>query len=314
IEERRTGGMYRDLFDFVERVNLTSMNRKTFESLALAGAFDSLTDFHRSRFFSEDRSGKTYIEMLLRYGNIFQSSKTQSGGSLFGDIMQAVEINKPQMPDGDEWDQLQTLAKERELVGLYLSAHPLDKYKMLIENMCTNSLDSLSTPQMHNRDFIIAGMVTSVTNAVTKRGDNYGRFTIEDFTGSHEFVLFRKDYENYRPFMFKDYQLMIRGRVEQRYRGGEFYPQIKSISFMREVQDNIKEFCITLNISDVTMQETSLMKKLFADNPGNTKVKIKIQDLNAGISLSLMSQNIRIYPSIEVGDFFDQRQIKYSLR
>ncbi len=314
IEERRTGGMYRDLFDFVERVNLTSMNRKTFESLALAGAFDSLTDFHRSRFFSEDSAGKTYIEMLLRYGNIFQSSKPQSGGSLFGDIMQAVEIQKPQMPAGEEWDPLQTLAKERELVGLYLSAHPLDKYKMLIEKMCSNSLESLSTPQMQNRDFIAAGMVTSVTHATTKKGDSYGRFTLEDFTGSHEFVLFRKDYENFRPFMFKDYQLIIRGKIRQRYAGGEFSPQINSITFMREAQENIREFDVTLDISDVTSQEIADMKKLFADNPGNAKVKIKIQDLKAGVSLPMISQSIRIEPTMEVGDFFNERQIKYAIK
>ena len=135
IEERKERGPYKDMFDFVERVNLTAaMNRKTFESLAMAGAFDSLTDFHRSRFFSTDPAKGTYIEMLLRYGSTYQAGKSQSGGSLFGDIMEAVEMRSRSCLVGDEWGQLQTLTKERELVGIYLSAHPLDNHKVLIES------------------------------------------------------------------------------------------------------------------------------------------------------------------------------------
>ncbi len=316
IEERKERGPYKDMFDFVERVNLTAMNRKTFESLAMAGAFDSLTDFHRSRFFSTDPAKGTYIEMLLRYGSTYQAGKSQSGGSLFGDIMEAVEIQKPQLPAGDEWGQLQTLTKERELVGIYLSAHPLDNHKVLIEKLCTNTMDKLSdTESMRGREFVVAGMVTDVTHATTKKGDPYGRFTVEDFGGSYEFVLFRGDYEAFRPFMFKDYQLMIRGKFIQRYDGAEFTPKITSVITLREAHEKlIKELIVNMDISEVTPETIGEIKNLFAENTGNANLRIKIFDPSAGVVLPMVSRNIKVDVTTAVADYFDKRGIRYDLR
>lgn len=314
IEERKANGPYKDLFDFVERINIQSVNRKTFESLALAGAFDSISGFHRSRFIGEDGK-ESYVEMLLKYGNMFQTSKNQSGNSLFGDIMESVEIQKPQLPPGEEWSQFKTLGKERELVGIYLSAHPLDNHKVIIDKMCTNSLDQLTnTDQMKGREFVVAGMVTSVTHSTTKKGDPYGRFTIEDFNGSYEFALFRNDYEAFRPFMFTDYQLLIRGKFIQRYDGAEFTPKITSIMTLREAHEKlVKEVVVNIDVTDVTPETVSEMKRLFEDNKGNANLKLKVFDTSAGVVLPMVSKNIKVDVTPQLADFFDKMGFGYEL-
>ena len=205
IDTRKEGGPFKSVYDFVERVNLQTVNKKTLENLVLGGAFDAISDLPRSAYLARDEHDGTLLDALVRYGNRVQSEKNNVQQSLFGGITEESSVQKPEPPQYTPWTKLETLNRERDVIGIYLSSHPLDDFSLIIKHYCTCSLGDLADlPSMNGRDFVAAGMVTSVMHLTTKlTGKPYGRFTIEDYNGSHEFVLFSKDYENFRRFRFR---------------------------------------------------------------------------------------------------------------
>ena len=217
IAERNANGRFKDIYDLMERVNFSAVNRKCFENLAYAGGFDSISGFHRGKFFgadARDNTGVTFIEQLMRYGQRFQAEKNNAQQSLFGGGGH-VDIQRPVLPACADWSQLETLAKEREMIGHYLSAHPLDDYKIIINHMCKTQLTELENLEaLKGQEIAVAGMVVSVQNLITKTGKPWGKFVLEDYNGTHEFALFSRDYENFRKYLFSDYFLFVRGRVQ----------------------------------------------------------------------------------------------------
>src|SRR6056297_139953 len=210
ITERENRGHYRDIYDFIERVDLHSVNKKSIESLAMAGAFDNLGNINRSQYFAENGKEITFIETLVRYGSKYQNDKNTQQQSLFGDSS-AVEISKPQIPEASEWDKLVKLNKEKDLVGIYISAHPLDDFKIEMEHFVRTELKDLNSDfnSFKNKELIVGGIVTSVKHAVSKNNKHYGRFTLQDYTDSYEFFLFGKDYQEFRKFLYQDYALLV---------------------------------------------------------------------------------------------------------
>jgi len=206
IAERKANGPFKDIYDFVERVNYSLVNRKCLENLAYAGAFDSISDFARCKYFGvdlRDSSGITFIEQLMRYGQRFQTEQNNAQQSLFGGG-EHVDIQRPVLPACADWSQLEKLTKEREMVGLYLSAHPLDDYKIIIDHMCKTQLSELENlDALKGQEIAVAGMVVGVQNLMTKTGKPWGKFKLEDYNGGHEFALFGKDYENFRKYLFR---------------------------------------------------------------------------------------------------------------
>lgn len=189
-------------------MNYSLVNRKCLAKLAYAGAFDSISDFARCKFFGvdlRDSNGITFIEQLMRYGQRFQTEQNNAQQSLFGGG-EHVDIQRPVLPACADWSQLEKLTKEREMVGLYLSAHPLDDYKIIIDHMCKTQLSELENlDPLKGQEIAVAGMVVSVQNLMTKTGKPWGKFVLEDYNGTHEFALFGKDYENFRKYLFADY-------------------------------------------------------------------------------------------------------------
>ena len=191
IDEREKNGPYKDIFDFVQRINFSQINRKAFESLALSGGFDSF-GIRREEFFARNTKGETFIETIIRYGQMYQTEKQQAQNSLFGGF-DDLEIQTPPLPKTDErWSDIERLNKERELVGIYLSAHPLDEYKIVLDNLCNTRCDELAdVNKLEGReDVTIGGIVTNVRTGFTKTGKPYGIVTLEDFAGSGELALF----------------------------------------------------------------------------------------------------------------------------
>ena len=191
IDEREKNGPYKDIFDFVQRINFSQINRKAFESLALSGGFDSF-GIRREEFFARNTKGETFIETIIRYGQMYQTEKQQAQNSLFGGF-DDLEIQTPPLPKTDErWSDIERLNKERELVGIYLSAHPLDEYKIVLDNLCNTRCDELAdVNKLEGReDVTIGGIVTNVRTGFTKTGKPYGIVTLEDFAGSGELGLF----------------------------------------------------------------------------------------------------------------------------
>ncbi|MDD2277647.1 MAG: DNA polymerase III subunit alpha, partial [Bacteroidales bacterium] len=249
IIETRKAGKFVDLYDFVERVNHQSLGKKNFESLVLAGAFDNFGITERAQFFAEDSKGSPFIEQLLRYGAKIQQEKNNTQQTLFGGMDSGFEIQKPELPIVEGWSKLKTLSKEKELIGIYLSAHPLDDYKLEIDTFCNITLSEMHDPtRLVGRELTFSGIVSEAKVLTTQKGNYYGRLTIEDFTDSYEITLFGKDFENNRKFFFVGYPLLIKGRFDHsKYREGQLELYIKNMQMLSDVRDElVKKITISL--------------------------------------------------------------------
>ena len=318
IAERNANGRFKDIYDLMERVNFTAVNRKCFENLAYAGGFDSISGFHRGKFFgadARDNTGITFIEQLMRYGQRFQAEKNNAQQSLFGGGGQ-VDIQRPVLPACKDWTQLETLAKEREMIGLYLSAHPLDDYKVIINHMCKTQLTELENlDPFKGQEIAVAGMVVGVQNLMTKTGKPWGKFVLEDYNGTHEFALFGKDYENFRKYLFADYFLFIRGRVQPKpYNDKELEFKIISMVQLSEMRDTmIKEMHVQLPVQEVTQELIRDLSERDREARGETLFRVNVYDRDAHVSLSLFSKSYKVSLTQSLVGYLEDNDIKYSI-
>ena len=317
IAERNANGRFKDIYDLMERVNFTAVNRKCFENLAYAGGFDSISGFHRGKFFgadARDNTGITFIEQLMRYGQRFQAEKNNAQQSLFGGGGQ-VDIQRPVLPACADWTQLETLAKEREMIGLYLSAHPLDDYKVIINHMCKTQLTELENLEpFKGQEIAVAGMVVGVQNLMTKTGKPWGKFKLEDYNGGHEFALFGKDYENFRKYLFPDYFLFVRGRVQAKpYNDKELEFKIISMVQLQEMRDTIKEMIVQLPIEEVTEAFIHDLTERVRESKGDTLLRLNVYDRGAQVSLRLFSKSHKVSLSQSLVGYLDDNSIHYSI-
>ena len=318
IAERNANGRFKDIYDLMERVNFSAVNRKCFENLAYAGGFDSISGFHRGKFFgadARDNTGVTFIEQLMRYGQRFQAEKNNAQQSLFGGGGH-VDIQRPVLPACADWSQLETLAKEREMIGHYLSAHPLDDYKIIINHMCKTQLTELENLEaLKGQEIAVAGMVVSVQNLITKTGKPWGKFVLEDYNGTHEFALFSRDYENFRKYLFSDYFLFVRGRVQPKpYNDKELEFKIISMVQLSEIRDTmIKEMNVLLPVEDVTPTLVRELTEKVKEAKGETLFRISVIDREAHVSLSLFSKSHKVSLTQSLVSYLDDNEIKYSI-
>ena len=316
VECRQRDGKFKSVYDFMERVNLQAVNRKTLENLAVGGAFDSISDLPRSAYFASDGREGTFLEALVRYGNRVQSEKANVQQSLFGGGNAEADIQKPEPLPHEPWTKLEMLNKEREVIGIYLSSHPLDDFSVIIRHYCHSTLGDLQDlPSMKNKDFTVAGMVTSVTHLTTKTGKPYGRFTIEDYNSSHEFVLFSKDYENFRRYLYEGYYLLVRGRVQERtYNPNELECRINSMMMLSEAQETlIRELTIALPVAELTEDIVSQLKETINENRGNVTLRVKVLDPQADVAVNLYSKSVKVALTSDLIRTFDDYSLRYTL-
>ena len=316
VECRQRDGKFKSVYDFMERVNLQAVNRKTLENLAVGGAFDSISDLPRSAYFASDGREGTFLEALVRYGNRVQSEKANVQQSLFGGGNAEADIQKPEPLPHEPWTKLEMLNKEREVIGIYLSSHPLDDFSVIIRHYCHSTLGDLQDlPSMKNKDFTVAGMVTSVTHLTPKTGKPYGRFTIEDYNSSHEFVLFSKDYENFRRYLYEGYYLLVRGRVQERtYNPNELECRINSMMMLSEAQETlIRELTIALPVAELTEDIVSQLKETINENRGNVTLRVKVLDPQADVAVNLYSKTLKVGMTPGMVRFLDDNALRYTL-
>jgi DNA polymerase-3 subunit alpha len=291
------------------------VNRKCLESIAYAGGFDSLIDFNRSRFFAEDSSGVQYIESLIRYGQRMQQEKQNSQQSLFGmDTSIGGNIQPPRVPQVEDWNPLTILNKEREVIGLYMSSHPLDRFGFILRRACQHDLQSLQElTLLKDTEVALAGVVTSVTPLSTKDGRPYARFVLEDYNSQHEFTLFSKDYERFSSLIQINNFLFIRGRVQVRpYRQPEELEyKIVSIQHLADIADNITNIRIELDINEVCSSFTNLILETASEHKGKATLQFVIVDHNDDVRIKLSSKKYRVAPSTEFINFLDSNDINY---
>lgn len=295
IEERKKNGPYTNIFDFVERVNLTACNKKNIESLALAGAFDNM-GIQREQFFADNGKGEQFLEILVRYGNKYQTDKNTAVNSLFGGDA-FVAIAKPEIPQCERWGDLEKLNKEKELVGIYLSAHPLDEYRIILTYVCNTGMVEINDREsLRNRDLLLGGIVTAFREGTTKNGKPYGIVKIEDFTGSGEIALFGNDYIEYSKYCKIGMYLLINARVEpRRWKEDELDFRIGSIRLLQDEKDRlIEKISITVPIHDLDEPTINELSVLIKNNPGQSLLYFRVVDSEHNIAQNFFSQNIRL--------------------
>ena len=300
IAERHKNGQYKDIFDFVQRVNLSAVNRKAMESLALSGGFDSF-GIRREQYFASNAKGDTFVETLLRYGQVYQSEQSSMQNSLFGD-MGGVEIQTPPVPDCEAWSTMELLKRERELVGIYLSAHPLDDYAVVLNHMC-----NLHCPQIGREmdkkafasieELTFGGIVTSVSQRWTKTNKPFGIVTIEDFEGQGELALFGEDWTKWQSMLQEEYHIYITAQCVQRFRNNpDAYDMvIKKIEFLSDVKEkSIEKFTVYMDATMFNDAQLTDLETTLKNSSGNVPLYINIHDAKNNTNVQLYSRNITV--------------------
>ena len=315
VKERAENGPYKSIYDFMERINYSVVNRKCLESIAYAGGFDSLIDFNRSRFFAQDTSGYQFLDLLVRYGQRVQQDKNNAQQSLFGMFADnGSDIQQPKVPVAEDWSNIAILNKEREVIGLYLSAHPLNRFDFILNKMCQAELGELENLTLLNgKELAVAGVVTSVTPLTTQDGRRYARFVMEDYNTSHEFTLFSKDFERFGMFIEPNSFLFIRGKVQPRFgkENNALEFKILSIQHLAEVSENITTLRIELDIHDVCNTLTDMLIKVIENNPGKTTMQFTVVDYSENVKIKLNSKKYRVATSPELMDFITKNELNY---
>jgi DNA polymerase-3 subunit alpha len=249
IAERKKNGPFVDVWDFMTRVNLKAVNKKCMENLIKAGAFDGF-GIDRYRYFLEDNSGP-FLETLIKFGQNMQSG-SNAGPSLFDDVLD-VQVSKPKFLEGDTPSALQTLNDERDLIGIYLSSHPLDEFRIEVNHFCRTHLSALAElDSLKGKELMVAGMVTAVRTGLTKTNKAFTIFKLEDFYGSFEFALFGKDNEEFNSFAIVGNRISIKGVVDFRFRGSDQLGfKIQTIEPLSELKKRIRKFTVRVNVRDI---------------------------------------------------------------
>ena len=317
IAERQKNGPFKDVFDFVERMPQGCVNRKVLECLIYSGAFDSFKDISRAQYFIETAKDDVFLDALLRYAYKFQNDSMMQGASLFGDMAELKPVRPLVPPPPAEFNELEMLKKEKELVGMYLSSHPLDKFKLEIEEFTTADVatlesvsKNLSDKDNQNREFIVAGIVTDVQTNTTKTGKAWCSFTVEDFTASYTFRLFGRDYENLMKYTALHTYLLIKCATKPRYRkkdeeGGEdvYELRIQSMMLLANSKDEfIKELHISLALDRADEALRKNLLKVCKRHKGKARLYIDLGFTHDGKSdtVTLFSRDILLSPSKEL--------------
>ena len=297
IDERERGGKFTSVFDFFERVNLNICNRKNLECLALSGAFDSFGEMRREQFFGQSESGLPYLDALLTYGQRFQMENEESTNSLFGDS-EAVEISKPHPPTTFErWSDLEKLNRERELIGIYISGHPLDDYAIVLNNLCTIGMPAVAdlTPFI-NQEITFGGIVTAAEERISKRGSAFGKIRIEDFKGGGEFLVFGDTWAQFKGYLAVGNSVFITAGVQPpRWGKGDPDLAIKKVEWLADVKDRkIQSITINARLEEIDVSLVTEILELVRNAVGESALQFNIYDASSAQKVTLSSRNSRI--------------------
>ncbi len=296
IEERQKNGPFRGIFDFVQRVNLNACNKKNIECLALAGGLDSFPELTREQYFAVNSKGETFLETLVRYGNRYQTDKAMAVNSLFGGE-NMVEVATPEILPAERWSDLERLNKERELVGIYLSAHPLDEFSVILENVCNTRMKELENKEaLVGREITMGGIVTAVRRGFGKTGNPYGIAKIEDYSGSAELPFFGNDWVTWQGYLAEGTFLFIKARCQpKQWKQNELEVKITSIELLPEVKDRLVEkITIFIPLSILNPGLIAELAKLTKEHPGQTQLCFKVADKDTRMAVDLVSRPVKL--------------------
>jgi DNA polymerase-3 subunit alpha len=282
VSERHENGPYASFFDFMKRIDLRAVNRKTLENLALGGAFDCFPETHRAVFFHEVGEGKSFLELAIRFAQAYRANQESSQVSLFGEG-EAVSMPEPDIPVVQTWPRMLLLGKEKEVNGLYLSSHPLDDFSYEMKYLVRNKISELEDLDRLN-DFTMAGIITDALHLTSRNGKPFGRFTLEDYSSKHEFMLFGEDYLKFKPYLESNMMILIKGRINRytpRYEGAQerVEPKISQIMLLQDALEQFgKALELRIPIDEVTPQNIELLNRLIDEHRGDKRLEVLIFD------------------------------------
>jgi len=314
VKERQANGPYKDIYDFVERVNLKDVNRKALESLALSGGFDCFS-LIREQYFAANNKGDVFLDILIRFGQQYQMDKSSAANSLFGEMQADIAIVVPPVPQAEAWSSIEKLYKEKELVGIYLSAHPLDDYSLILNKMCNTTCAEVGDRDLREllasrEDITFGGIVTKVTQRFSKRGEPFGVVTIEDFNGPGELALFGEEWGRWNGRLTEGCSVFVTAKCSKKYQNSQYYSlTISNIEYLQTVKDNrIERFTISINsdvINDVTVDD---ILSMITDTEGRTKLYINLHDEQSGANILLFARSQGIEVKKNLVDYITETQ------
>ena len=305
VNERDKNGPYKNIFDFVERIDLSNVNRKAFENLAKSGSFDGL-GLQREEYFGVNAKGVCFLDSLIKYGQLFQQEKAQMQHSLFGGD-DAIEIAQPPIPKADRWPSVEKLNNERELIGIYLSAHPLDDYSVIMNNMCNTHIEEIGRgadlEKLSERDEItFGGIITSVNERFSqKTGKPFGIVTIQDFKNSGELTLFGDDWMRWNGLMKENYTIFITAKCQPRYRNSNLFElKIQNVEQLYDVKKHrLEKFTIMMDTSTVDDRTVSELVSLVERNEGDTQLYFELHTADqASVTLHYRNKGVDVDRSL----------------
>jgi DNA polymerase III subunit alpha len=297
IEEREKGGKFKDLFDFVRRVNLRTVSKKVIESLAQAGAFDSF-GLSRATFFAPSDKYDSFIEHLLKYGQGYQQQKNSSVNSLFGEAASDTMMTTPAVPKVEEWNLIQKLNYEKDCVGIYLSGHPLDDFKMEM-GFANTTLEKIA--DIRGQKIKLAVFVSAAQQRVAQNGNPWGFFTIQDYSGSYEFRLFKENYARFAPILQVGASVFIEGEMRTRFNSEEYELNIKEVRFLGGLSDDLTEsITVMIPIEQISHQMIEDLDVICRKHKGKHKLKVQFLDATNRQTLHLFSPDKKVNAN---GDF-----------
>ena len=314
VNERKENGNFSSIFDLTKRVDLRAANKKAFDGLVLAGGFDSFQTANRSQYFALDEKGVTFIEKAIRYGNKFQESKNSAQVSLFGEASE-VQFEEPEIPPCEPWNVMEKLSKEKEMIGIYISGHPLDDFKTEIQYFCNARVDSLQNiNQLEGKELSFAGIITDVQHRVSKNGKPWGMFTFEDYSDTYEFRLFNEDYLKFRHFLIPNTFLYLKTVMRRAWQNGDVRVQITTIQQLQDVLSNMAKK-ITLNLPIESINERSVQKfdSVFKKHQGNQHLNFMIIDQKEKLKLNMPSRSAKINITKELLDELSENEWSFKL-
>ncbi|WP_026879825.1 DNA polymerase III subunit alpha [Hymenobacter norwichensis] len=303
VQERTKGGSYSDIFDFSRRVNLRAVNKKTFESMAQAGAFDSFERYHRRQFIEAPGNDQNLIEKAMKVGQQHQAAKESAQQSLFGGGGGEMAIPMPKIQDMEPWSPTEKLRREKEVVGFYLSGHPLDDFKLEIDSYCTCGLDKIENYK--NRDITVAGLISNVLFKTTKTGHPFVSFNVEDYESSLNLALFRDDYTKFssiiNPRNYDKEQvppMFIRGKYAQRFRDSDqFEFKIMTMEPLFNVAEKLSNGVrVQLDLRTITEPFMDRFMEAVESAAGSKKLEIKFAEPHEHLAVDTYSRRYRIEP------------------
>ena len=302
IAERKKGGTFRDIFDIVKRVNLRTVNKKAFENLALAGGFDSF-GLHRAQYFYQHGSEEVnLIERILKFGNQYQKQGSTSQMSLFGAAVLDQEVATPKVYECEEWGLMERLKREREVTGIFLSGHPLDDYKMEVDFFCNATLDDIT--KRPNKDLTIGCIVMSVEHRITKNGNGFGKFLVEDFNNSYEIVLFGDDYITFKGYLEEGLAIQMKGMYKNRGWGNNdrYEFRLSKVRLLSTIlEEEAKKITVTIPLDIIDTTFITRMQNLCHQHPGKMSLAMNVIDRKNGYGkIELFSKSLKLEAKKEV--------------